>query len=160
MQKDAITSVPQLIEEEGLWKSALPECSIQHAVDLRRGEYRVSSEPRILCALPDQRAGSVIQVDFVSGSAGSIQIRMRHQGAALANSGVVFKGLTPGQQARCVFKVPLILRDTAMEIASSGGQAVIKDLRVFHHQDQAISTTLGILDGKRHQGGASFAVLE
>jgi hypothetical protein len=58
-----------------------------------------------------------------------------------------------------VHKVPLILEQLSLELVSTSGAGIIENLKVIRHQDQAINLTRNLMEGRRHQGGVTFALL-
>ncbi|MCP4096698.1 MAG: hypothetical protein GY748_10690 [Planctomycetaceae bacterium] len=55
--------------------------------------------------------------------------------------------------------MPLILEQLSLELVSTSGAGAIENLKVIRHQDQAINLTRNLMEGRRHQGGVTFALI-
>jgi hypothetical protein len=114
-----------------------------------------------VCDLPPLRAGSVIELTGVtSGAVVGMEVGLTHQDLPLKGSLVVLTNLPSHHFVRVVYKVPLVLDKIALRLASRNGACSFAEMRVYYHQDQAVSLTRNIPDGTRHKGGVTFDVLE
>jgi hypothetical protein len=77
----------------------------------------------------------------------------------LKDAKVSLDQLREGQEVRVIHKIPLILDEVSLEISAISGESKIEELKVIRHPDQAINLTHGIMEGRRHQGGVTFALL-
>jgi hypothetical protein len=126
-----------------------------------KASFQIPTRTTQLCPVPGLRAGSVIEITFTNAAkpAADIELHIVHNGIDLADDTVTLKSLIPGQHVRVVYKEPLILDGVTLGIVSHRAPVTIKDLRVYHHQDLAVSLTKGIMEGTRHKGGVTFDVL-
>jgi hypothetical protein len=122
----------------------------------------ISSTETELCAIPGLRAGSVVEISFVPEvePRGAIEFNLSHQGCSLPENSIKLTGLKSGQNVRITYKVPLILSNVSLTVSTMRGSVALKDLRVYHEQDMALSTTLEIKKGIRHKSGVSFDLIE
>lgn len=162
-------------EHTGLLKSLRPDGSFEgtiYAVPFHAhvGIEPLRTEPSLsigkkatkLAQTTELRQGALLEVAFQIGElaeAGSLRLALQHDGAELKDAAVSLNDLREGQRVRVVYKLPLILDQLTLTLASNSGTASLENLQVIRHQDQAINLTRGIMEGKRHQGGVTFALL-
>ena len=122
----------------------------------------VGPKPVQLAMAQDLRQGAVLETTFRMGKGqnpGSLSLNLLHDGVVLKDAEVSLGQLREGQEVRVIHKIPLILDQLSLEISAISGESKIEELRVIRHQDQAINLTRGIMEGRRHQGGVTFALL-
>jgi len=129
---------------------------------LSKDAVSISTTETELCAVPSFRAGSVLEISFVPEvePRGTIEFNLSHQGCALPGNRVELSNLKAGQKVRITYKVPLVLSNVSLTVSTMRGAVALNDLRVYHQQDMALSTTLGIKRGIRHKNGVSFDLIE
>ena len=114
-----------------------------------------------VCDLPPLRAGSVIELTGITSDTVEVmEVSLTHQDLPLKGSAVLLRNLPAHHFVRVVYKVPLVLDKMALRLASRNAACSLAEMRVYHHQDQAVSLTRNVPDGTRHKGGVTFDVLE
>ena len=122
----------------------------------------IGVNPAKLATARGLRQGAVLETTFRIGKlekSGTLSLNLLHDGVVLQDASVLLNELEEGQEVRVVHKVPLILEQLSLELVSTSGAGTIENLKVIRHQDQAINLTRNLMEGRRHQGGVTFALL-
>ena len=122
----------------------------------------IGPKPVQLAMAQDLRQGAVLETTFRIGkrqNPGSLSLNLLHDGVALKDAEVLLDQIREGQEVRVIHKIPLVLDKLSLELATTLGEGTVEELKVVRHQDQAINLTCGIMEGRRHQGGVTFALL-
>ena len=163
--QDSNTGLLKSLRADGSFEGTVYLVPFHAHVDIKtlvdKPAFTIPAEKKVFCNISGLRAGSMIEISFVAEQAvdSGIELQLIHNERTMKNCSVRLDRLTAGQHVRVVYQVPLILDDVTLNIAAGNAPVPVKELKVYHQQEMAISTTLNILDGKRHQGGVTFAVL-
>jgi hypothetical protein len=136
----------------------------QVAIETLNSKPSLAIGPKLvqLAMAQDLRQGAVLETTFRMGKGqnpGPLSLNLLHDGVVLKDAEVLLDQLGEGQEVRVIHKIPLILDQLSLELATTSGEGMIEELKVIRHQDQAINLTRGIMEGRRHQGGVTFALL-
>ena len=157
------TGLIKSLRKDGSFEGTVYTVPFHAHVDIdtleHNGSMRITPTPTLLAKVPDVRPGCVVEVVFTVGPqppAEGIQIDFACNGVRLEDKTILLQDLTPSQQVRVVYKLPLLLEEVSLGISSPGGNAHIHGLSIYKHQDQVVNLAKKIMEGQRHQGGVTF----
>lgn len=171
-----IASLGTQPENTGLIKSLRQDGSFEGSVyvtpfhahveiaELRKpADTAVGAEGASVCVAEGLRPGAAIEIAFETAEASpgsEAALYFEHEGRVLDDKTVRLAGLRDGQRLRVVYKIPLPMGGVALRLAAPKGEFVARNLSAVLHQEQAVCLSLKIMEGKRHQGGVEFAILD
>lgn len=103
--------------------------------------------------------GVQFELTFRAAGAGRLRYLVAHAGRELPGLGRELAVHAEPRGYRLILRAQLPAEGIELRLEPVGGAIELTDLRLIRHADQTVRVHRGQLDGRRHAGGVTFAVL-
>ncbi len=103
--------------------------------------------------------GVQLELTFRAAGAGRLRFLVAHAGRELPGLGRDLAVTAEPREFRLILRAQLPAEGIELRLEPIAGPVELTDLRLTRHTDQTVRVHRGQLDGRRHAGGVTFAIL-